>query len=191
MIKQRTPRERQFLVFTSDQRGTSLISVLTGLGIAGTLAGLGTGIVGIIQNHATTAQINSLVADLAFVRITAINTRATVTLCVSDDGESCSNTASWSSGWIIFTDENRNRQVDGDDRLLRVQGRLAAGTSLQYGSGYYRYLMYNASGMVFPGATFTFCGANDYRRAIVVYWTGRPRISHQGAGGRDLTCGTS
>ena len=171
-----------------NQRGASLVEILAALGVAGALAGVSAGIGGIIQNHATTAQINGLIADLAFVRTTAINTRSTVTLCVSNDGETCNRSASWSSGWIIFTDKNRNRVIDGDDRLLRVQEKLAAGTSLQYGSDYYRYLMYNANGMVFPGATFTFCGADDFRRAIVVYWTGRPRISHQGPGGRPLVC---
>jgi type IV fimbrial biogenesis protein FimT len=203
MITQRMPRDRQSSHVsrnshleatkksTRQQLGASLVDVLTGLGVAGTLAGLGAGIGGIIQSHATTAQVNDLIADLAFVRTTAINTRTTVTLCVSDNGESCSDTASWSSGWIIFTDENRNRRIDADDRLLRVQRKLAAGTYLQYGSGYYRYLMYNGSGMVFPGATFTFCGGNNYRRAIIVYWTGRPRISHQGPGGRALTCSAS
>jgi len=54
------------------------------------------------------------------MRTTAINTRSTVTLCVSDDGENCNNATSWSAGWILFADENRNRRVDDDDRLLRV-----------------------------------------------------------------------
>jgi type IV fimbrial biogenesis protein FimT len=173
------------------QRGRSLVDVLAALGIVGVIASLTPGITGMISSHATTAEVNGLMADLAFSRITAINTRTTVTLCASDDGLTCKKSSPWPNGWIIFTDENRNRMVDGNDRLLRVQNGLAEGTRLEYGSGYYRYLMYNPSGEVFPGATFRFCAGEAYRRAIIVYWTGRPRVSRVTSGGKPLTCPTS
>ncbi len=178
-------------IFRARQSGASIVEVLTGLGIAGVLGALVSGIGGIIQSHATTAEVNGLMTDLAFVRASAVNRRKTVTLCASGDGISCSKSSPWSDGWIIFSDGNRNRKIDGDDLLLRVQGPLSAGTSLQYGSGYYRYLMYNDNGMVFPGATFTFCSATGYKRAIIVYWTGRPRVSHRTSSGKSLSCKTS
>ena len=189
MILYREPRSGRFIV--ARQNGASLIEMLSGLAIAGILGALASGIGGIIQSHAVTAEVNGMMGDLAYVRTIAINTRKTVTLCASEDGSNCSTDSPWSNGWIVFSDENRNRVIDGDDRLLRVQGPLASGTTLQYGSGYYRYLMYNSNGMVFPGATFTFCSSTGYKRAIIVYWTGRPRVSHRAAAGKPLSCKTS
>lgn len=189
MKRNHAPRSGHIAV--ACQNGTSIIEVLTGLCVAAVLGTLAAGVGSIVQNHAATAEVNGLMADLAFVRSTAINLRNTVTLCASADGATCSTTSPWSKGWIVFSDENRNRKIDGEDRLLRVQGQLAAGTSLQYGSGYYRYLMYNRNGMVFPGATFTFCSATGYKRAIIVYWTGRPRVSQRTSAGKPLSCKTS
>jgi type IV fimbrial biogenesis protein FimT len=189
MKRNQPPRSGHFAF--AHQNGTSMIEVLTGLGIAAVLGTLAVGVSSIIQNHATTAEVNGLMADLAFVRSTAINLRKTVTLCASVDGTSCSTESPWSKGWIVFSDENRNRKIDGEDRLLRVRSPLAAGTTLEYGSGYYRYLMYNSNGMVFPGATFTFCSTTGYKRAIIVYWTGRPRVSKRTSAGKILTCKTS
>ena len=204
MIVFRLPGSGQFLsvgrIFFSNrfaisacrnQRGHSLVDMLATIGIVGVLATMSIAIVDMVGSHATTAEVNGLMADLAFSRITAINTRATVTLCASDDGLACKKTSPWSRGWIIFTDENRNRKIDGDDRLLRVQNELSPATRLEYGSGYYRYLMYNQHGQVFPGATFRFCAGDNYQRAIIVYWTGRPRVSHVASGGKPLVCPAS
>lgn len=170
------------------QSGQSLMDMLVTIGIIGIIAGMSTAIIGLVSSHATTAEVNGLMADLAFSRLTAINTRTTVTLCASDDGLTCKKTSPWSRGWMIFTDENRNRVIDDDDRLLRVQDGLSPTSRLEYGSGYYRYLMYNPSGQVFPGATFRFCAGDNYQRAIIVYWTGRPRVSHVASGGEPLVC---
>jgi len=170
------------------QFGFSFIETLTGLTIAGVLGLLSIGLGDLVSSHAITAEVNSLVADLAYARSESINRRDTVTLCTSVDGAECTNNAAWRDGWIIFVDSNRNRKIDGQDRLLRQQEPLRAGSDLHYSSDYYHYVMYSREGAVFPGGTFTFCSRNGYRRAIVVYWSGRARVSTRGASNKTLVC---
>lgn len=170
------------------QHGFTILEVITGLSIMSIVGMLATGAIGVMRNQIVTAELNGLVTDLAYMRSTAISKRQTVTLCTSDNGESCTKESPWQQGWIIFTDANRNRKLDGDDRLLRVQAALSHATQLQYGSGYYRYIIYSPTGMVFPGGTFKFCGKGYYARAIIVYWTGRARVSSRTPKGKALEC---
>jgi type IV fimbrial biogenesis protein FimT len=173
------------------QSGFSLIELLTGLTVAGVLGSLSIGMSDMIGSHAITAEVNSLMTDLALARSESIKRRKTITLCTSSDGTSCSKSAAWRNGWIIFVDSNRNRKIDGEDQLLRNHGPLRTGSDLHYGSDYFHYVMYSGDGMVFPGATFTFCSKNGYRRAIIVYWSGRARVSNRGASGKELVCKVS
>jgi len=170
------------------QSGFSLIELLTGLTVTGVLGSLTIGISNMVSSHAVTAELNGLMADMAYARSTAIVRRQTTTICASTDGDSCNKESTWKHGWIVFTDANRDRLRDPGDRLLRVQGPLIKGTQLNQGSGYYYYMMYRPTGMVYPNATFSFCHGPSYRRAIIVFRSGRARVSTVSSSGDALSC---
>jgi type IV fimbrial biogenesis protein FimT len=67
------------------------------------------------------SEVNGLLGDLQFARAEAIKEGQTVTVCSSSNGTSCSGSASWKSGWIVFSDPNSNQTVDASETIYRVQ----------------------------------------------------------------------
>ena len=77
------------------------------------------------------SQINNISGSLALARSEAIKTGSVVTICASSDTTSC-NVTTWKSGWIIFTDVDKDAVVDsGTDTRLRIQGELNGGPDLR------------------------------------------------------------
>lgn len=175
----------------STQTGFSLVEVVVSLSIAGILGVMAASAGNMLHSNATIAELNGLMADMAYARVVAIKYQQTITICASDDGNNCNKDSAWERGWIIFTDEDRDRLRDADDQLLRVQGPLIKGTRLIQGSGYYYYMMYRPTGSVYPNATFTFCHGPGYRRAIIIFRTGRARVSTVSSSGDALECEVS
>lgn len=50
------------------------------------------------------SDINGLLGDLQFARAEAIKEGQMVSVCSSTNGTSCAGTASWKSGWLVFSD---------------------------------------------------------------------------------------
>ena len=84
------------------------------------------------ENNRQVAAINTIIGDLNLARTEAVKQGRTVTLCGSTDGATC-DTANWESGWIVFTDWDRDNTVDngdGDVLIARSTG-LPAGLNLR------------------------------------------------------------
>lgn len=170
------------------QKGFSLFETLVSLSIASILGVMATGASSMLNSNATVTELNELMANMAYARSAAIKHGQTITICASNDGSNCNKESAWDQGWIIFTDEDRDRLRDPGDQLLRVQGPLRKNTRLNQGSGYYYYMMYKPIGSVYPNATFTFCHGPRYRRAIIIYRSGRARVSTVSSSGDALNC---
>jgi type IV fimbrial biogenesis protein FimT len=67
------------------------------------------------QNSSRVTQINDLVSELNFARSEAVKRNLNVTLCASADLATCSNVNNWTTGWIIFVDDNQNGAADATD----------------------------------------------------------------------------
>ncbi|MDZ4731557.1 MAG: GspH/FimT family pseudopilin [Xanthomonadales bacterium] len=78
-------------------------------------------------NNQVLAASNSIVSGLNMARFNAITTGEETTICPSADGQSCSND-SWSSGWIVFADENGNSAADAAElvRIVEIEGNIQA-----------------------------------------------------------------
>jgi len=84
------------------------------------------------EGNRQVAAINAIVGDLNLARTEAVKGGRVITVCGSNDGATC-NTTNWESGWIVFTDINRNTAVDagaGDILISRNDG-LPAGLTLR------------------------------------------------------------
>jgi type IV fimbrial biogenesis protein FimT len=173
------------------QAGFNLVEILTAVTVFAILGGLALQAGQLLRREMTSSEVNDLMASLSYARSTAIKTRQTITVCKSDDGQRCGRGASWDGGWITFVDQDRDRIVDPEDRLLRVHEALPAGSRLRDGSGYFYYVMFKPDGSGWPNATFTFCGPAGYRRAIILYRTGRARVSARSSGRTALDCSLS
>jgi Tfp pilus assembly protein FimT len=84
----------------------------------------------IVQNNRLINQTEALVASLKLARHESITKQVSVTLCASDNQLSCTDSSSWQSGWIVFTDAGQPGVVDGADKILQVNDRLENGLTL-------------------------------------------------------------
>lgn len=171
-------------MYRSNQRppsgGFTFQEMLIGLTVAGILAVGTVGARGIVQENRMRSELSQLLTHLGFARSEAIKRGAPVTLCTSSDGASCSASAGWRDGWILFADDDGDHGRGTDEALLRVQERLAADLTVRYGeTGGYRYLTYKPDGSAWPQATFTFCDARGApkAKAVIVFRTGRVRTA--------------
>ena len=176
------------LKYRGNNPGFTLIEFMITLSTMLLLTGMAFGTFSIYRDYETTSDINDVLADLYYSRTEALKRHATITLCRSDDGQSCSRNSDWENGWMIFTDQNRNRQVDANDEVLRVSDGLGHEGSLTLGSGYYYYIMFNSTGAAYPRNTFKLCRPGSKPRAIILFASGRARVSRLDSGGNSLTC---
>ena len=66
---------------------------------------------------------------LRLARIEAVTRELPVSVCASTDGVSCTGTP-WEQGWLVFSDEGRPGEIDGDDMVLRTVAAYEGGVTL-------------------------------------------------------------
>lgn len=182
-------------------KGFTLAELLVSLSIlAITLALAAPSFGNLLKANRTAALINDLITDLQLARSEAIKRNKTVTLCKSSNKQSCNG--NWSDGWIIFSDTDRDRRIDREDRLIAVSD--AVGRSLDIDWNAFRsdnYIQFDSQGFIHSNnGTFKVCPSDhDARqaRAVIINRLGRARSSRdrdgdgidEDARGRPLTCG--
>ena len=126
-------------------RGFTLIELMITLAVVGIvlLTGLPS-LNNMTDSNRLVSQINSLSGSLALARSEAIKSGKVVTICASSNTTSC-NVTTWHSGWIVFTDLNKDTVFDGGtDTMIQIQGALNGGPSLKLtlsdNTGTYQFL---------------------------------------------------
>lgn len=183
-------------------KGFTLAELIVSLSILAIMLALAVPSFGnIVKSNRAAAFTNDLLTDLHVARSEAIRRNQPVTMCKSEDRQSCSG--NWGDGWIIFSDANRDRTIDGDqgDKLLATSD--AVGKSLKLNWNAFRsdnYIQFSSMGFIHSNnGTFKICPPdNDARqaRAVIINRVGRARVSsdkngdgiHEDARGRPLVC---
>jgi type IV fimbrial biogenesis protein FimT len=102
--------------------GFTLIEVVITMAVAAILLSLAVPSFRYVTNSNRIAgESNGLVGDLQFARAEAIKEGRTVTVCVSTDGNTCASTATWQSGWIVFSDPTNVGVHDPSETVFRFQ----------------------------------------------------------------------
>lgn len=101
--------------------GFTLLELMIVLSIVGILLTVGIPAIGdLVKRNRMVSATNELVSALAIIRSEAIKLNQKVTICKSSNGSSCNAALDWEDGWIIFSDSNGDRVINGADRLLRI-----------------------------------------------------------------------
>lgn len=175
---------------TKNNHGFTLIELIVTLAVASIL--LLTGIPSLNEmtdRNRLVSQINSIAGSLALARSEAIKTGGIVTICASSDKATC-NVTTWQSGWIAFTDIDKDAVIDsgdGDTKIL-IHDALTGGTELRLtlsdGADIYQFLPdgssrdRDSSGITI--GTFILCPKDkdvDKAKALNINFIGRSSLA--------------
>ena len=130
--------------------------------------------------------LKRLLHHLALARLEAIRLGLPVTLCPGDTSEGCATGNGWSGGWIAFGDPNQNYILDPDERPI-LAGAGSSGLTIGWRTP--DRLLFKPDGSAWPNGHFRICGlGSSNRRAVIVHFTGRARLSAQAPGNKSVRC---
>ena len=165
---------------TRKDAGLTLIELLTTLTIAAVTLTIGLpAFSGTLERTRVSTTMHRVSADLAMARSTAIMRRAQVVVCPRTADFRCRSDSDWSQGWIVFTDDDGNRQPDGDAHILRVTDPPSH-RSLAIDSTR-RFLRYQRDGRsAHSNQTVRVCSGEKLAGTVVVNNLGRVRSTRPG-----------
>lgn len=165
-------------------RGFSLLDLmLTLLVVAGLLTAGIPGLNWLVLDSRRTADINALVTSIQLARSESAKRAAPVIVCKTTDFRVCGGSSDhYEAGWMVFVDEG----VDPEEAVLFSYTPYTKGTIRSNRSRYSFRPYYRRS----TNGTITFCDrrGESAARAVIVSYTGRPRVSDRGPGNRRLRC---
>lgn len=170
-------------------RAFSLYELLLTLSLIAVLAGLALpAFAGIAARSRLHAEINALFHAVHLARKESIMRRRVVSLCPSADGAACVDSSDWSPGWIMFAN------LDGDDPPVRDPGepmleRHDVRPEVRITSNRRGFTL-RATEKRATNGTLVVCerAGRVPARALVVSYTGRPRVALSDRSGRAYVC---
>jgi len=171
------------------QQGYSLYELLLTLAIAALVLTLGLPSFGnIVADNRLRVEINALFHNVHLARKESIVRRRAVTICPSQDGASCDPANNWSQGWIRFVNIDRDEppvRDPGEPMLHRHE--VAQETRI---SANRRGFSFRTTALRATNGTLVFCdrAGRVKPRALVISYTGRPRVARADRRGRPYAC---
>lgn len=133
-------------------------------------------------------ELNSLFHAIHLARKESIRRRQVMTVCASADGQSCRADTDWSTGWILFnnTDRDSPAQVDPGESVVRSH---AVDASIRITANRRAFTL-RATYRRATNGTLVVCDREERvsPRALVISYTGRPRVATERADGTAYSC---
>ena len=171
-------------------RGYTLLELLIALVLTGILLSLGVpGLAWLALDARRTADVNAFVTAIQLARSESAKRSRPVVLCKTVDTEHCGGAQiQYESGWMVFVDEDDDEppRRDPDETLLLHYLPVNEG-SIRSNRAHYVFRPYFKRS---TNGTVVFCDRRgaDAARAVIVSYTGRPRVAGTGASGQPLVC---
>lgn len=169
--------------------GYSLYELVTTLALAALILTIGLPSFGsLVADKRLRAETDALFHAFHLARKASIATRRTVSLCPAPAGTVCVPGTDWSTGWILFvnTDRDDPPQVDAGEAVLATHAvdervRIVANR---------RGFTLRSTHLRATNGTLVVCdrAARAAARAVVVSYTGRPRVSRENGRGDPYGC---
>ena len=169
--------------------GYSLYELIITIGLVALVMSLGVPSFGkMLADHRLRVEVDALFHAVHLARKESVVRRRAVTLCPSRDGRNCEPGFDWSDGWILFVNLDRDAPAarDLDEPLLqRFSGILHNQVIANRRSFSFRTTTLRAT-----NGTFIFCdkARRAAARALIVSYTGRPRVSRIDRSGNSYKC---
>lgn len=132
-----------------------------------------------IEGNRLSSLNDSLINFLRGARGEALSRSITVTICPSDDQNTCSGT--WSDGWIMFVDEDADRILDAaSDELLKTGTASLGGYTVSLISDVSTAFQFSGDGRANNSGTYQICSpakANADAVGIVIQSSGSLRYA--------------
>ena len=156
-------------------RGFTLIEIMVAVAVSVILLAVAVpNYINFMRSNKLSTNVNSFVQALQYTRLEARGRGAT--LCASKDQKTCDST-NWSDGWIIFSDNNLDGALNGNDEILRVGEALPIGVAIAADVAIVRF---GPQGFSFPAGalhSFEMCIGRDGKgagRLVTVNVAGSP-----------------
>ncbi|HXP65028.1 MAG TPA: Tfp pilus assembly protein FimT/FimU [Steroidobacteraceae bacterium] len=174
--------------------GFTLIEMLMTIAIAAILMGLAIPSFRYITNaNRIASELNGLLGDLQLARAEAIKQGRNVTVCQSNDNTTCTNSTSWQSGWIVFTDPTNVGVHDIGEIYIRKQPAFS-GADTFIASNNVSAITFNREGYAIGMANGTLLSLHDssnndaWTRCLLINLSGQMTSQIQGATINGVTC---
>ena len=171
------------------KRGFTLYELLLTLALVTIIGGLAVpSFAKIVANGRLRTEVNALFDAIHLARKESIMRRSVVSLCPSSDGVSCRPGLDWSSGWIMFNNVDRDDPptLDPGEPLLQTH---RAGANVKMTANRRGFTL-RATELRATNGTIIVCdtAARVPPKALVVSYTGRPRVALADSSGKAYAC---
>lgn len=171
------------------ESGATLWELLCGLAVAGTLTGLGVpAFQHVLLNARQAGDMNAFYTSVQLARSEAFKRARPVVLCKTADARTCGgDEITYQAGWMVFVNEDdvQPPRRSDDEPLLTVWAPRSP--SIRANRELFEFRPFQRRS---TNGTVTFCDrrGSQAARAVIVSYTGRPRVSARGPGNRALVC---
>ena len=165
----------------------SLYELLMTLALFATILTLGVPSFGaIVANHRLRTEVDHLFHAIHHARKESVVRRRVVTICPTVDGETCG--LDWSAGWMMFVNIDRDwpARREANEPVIKwiraqPENRIIANR---------RSFSLRSVDLRATNGTLIFCdrAGRAKPRALVVSYTGRPRVAYEDRRGRPYGC---
>ena len=174
-------------------RGFTLWELLCTLSVSALLLGLGVpSFHRFLLDGRRTADVNAFVLAVQLARTEAAKRGEAVVLCPSRDGSRCANDEKgYGAGWIVFYDRDSKSPPQRSDAEPLIYAYRPATTGSIVGNR--PYFDFRPTMRRSTNGTLVFCDerGGSAARAVIVSYTGRPRVDTVDSDGKRLGCSNS
>lgn len=170
-------------------QGFTLFELIVTIGLAALVLTLGLpSFGGLIANNRLRVEVNALFHAIHLARKESIVRRRVVTICPTRDGFACERDLDWSSGWMMFVNRDRNgdAQRDPDEPILQ---QFSVDPATRIVANRMSFSL-RSTELRATNGTLIFCDRAQRAapRALIISYTGRPRVSRTDRRGQPYKC---
>lgn len=169
--------------------GYSLYELIITIGVVALVMSLGVPSFGrILADHRLRVEVDAMFHAVHLARKESVMRRRAVTLCPSRDGQHCMPGYDWSQGWMMFVNLDRDAPAvrDAEEPVLQ---RFSVSLHNQITANR-KSFSFRTTALRATNGTFIFCdkARRAAPRALVVSYTGRPRVTRHDRRGNPYDC---